>query len=776
MSDIYGANSNDMIDLFGPEELPRDGQIITFYSFKGGVGRTMALANTAFTAASNGKRVLVMDWDLEAPGLAYYFRGVQEPALARELRSSPGVLNFLWDWVARVQSDTKEAVDEATALFALGAPFNQCVRELVASEFFSGFGGSIDYIGAGSPKISTPELSHYEDALARFPWPDFFAKMAGGYVSYALREWAKQRYDLILIDSRTGLAESAGVCTMQLPDVVALCFVLNRQNIEGISKIASVIRSTKPEIKLMAAPMRVAREGTSEESEARAKAITDLTRLGGFSLDTASHQLQTLAIKHADNVPFYETLAPIVASDMEVDPLCLNYLRFARELTGLDDLVLMPLDEDIVSRARARLQPQLATREHIEKLIGSEPLRAITELEFLISSAEELVATGEQKALDEDYLNALIAVSFEPRTLQFAERAFGLQARALNILRMLNEVEVRWSKSLAEALELHLITSAGQLETEDEIALREELDTYYSPSFIPVTEIKRLENRRKIAWLTYRTHEAVMTQAVNDLHAKVSELRKTEGLGTAANDELLFIEADLLHLRGRAALDEGDPAMALECLARAAEICIDVDWDSSRGDLRRTVAEVHTLLASRDALNVPIKQRRAHAVQAARINGTGLYATAFYELFSLLLNSESIVELRIFLSATLGTQHSQPKVPALALHFSRNTPIAVRFLEAATKAVMLLKDDELDQTRITLQRLAAIAEATVSQAARRRLSYPRGQPNDIAHQYIKLADALKLAKIELESASELQLALNVLLRGRGDQPLPPGTR
>ncbi|MFD9520752.1 hypothetical protein [Streptomyces sp. NPDC059979] len=43
----------------------RHGQIITFYAYKGGTGRIMALANTAWIPAANGKRVLAMDWDLE---------------------------------------------------------------------------------------------------------------------------------------------------------------------------------------------------------------------------------------------------------------------------------------------------------------------------------------------------------------------------------------------------------------------------------------------------------------------------------------------------------------------------------------------------------------------------------------------------------------------------------------------------------------------------------------------------------------------------------------
>src|SRR5204863_7393525 len=52
---------------------PPLGRIITFYSYKGGTGRTMALANVAWILASAGKKVLAADWDLEAPGLDRFF-------------------------------------------------------------------------------------------------------------------------------------------------------------------------------------------------------------------------------------------------------------------------------------------------------------------------------------------------------------------------------------------------------------------------------------------------------------------------------------------------------------------------------------------------------------------------------------------------------------------------------------------------------------------------------------------------------------------------------
>jgi MinD-like ATPase involved in chromosome partitioning or flagellar assembly len=44
------------------------GKIVTFYSYKGGVGRTMAMANAGAFLAAAGKKVLLVDWDLEAPG------------------------------------------------------------------------------------------------------------------------------------------------------------------------------------------------------------------------------------------------------------------------------------------------------------------------------------------------------------------------------------------------------------------------------------------------------------------------------------------------------------------------------------------------------------------------------------------------------------------------------------------------------------------------------------------------------------------------------------
>src|SRR5215471_5063825 len=73
------------------------GRIITFYSYKGGTGRSMALANIAWILASNRRRVLVLDWDLEAPGLHRYFRPF---LLDKQLTSSEGIVDFVNDYAS----------------------------------------------------------------------------------------------------------------------------------------------------------------------------------------------------------------------------------------------------------------------------------------------------------------------------------------------------------------------------------------------------------------------------------------------------------------------------------------------------------------------------------------------------------------------------------------------------------------------------------------------------------------------------------------------------
>src|SRR5262249_2027279 len=78
-----------------PLSIGEQGVITTFYSYKGGTGRTMALANYACYLARQkalaGQRILLIDWDLEAPGLHRYFASRAEFTVDA---GPPGVIDY----------------------------------------------------------------------------------------------------------------------------------------------------------------------------------------------------------------------------------------------------------------------------------------------------------------------------------------------------------------------------------------------------------------------------------------------------------------------------------------------------------------------------------------------------------------------------------------------------------------------------------------------------------------------------------------------------------
>ena len=65
--------------------------IVAFYSFKGGVGRTVALSSVALLLAQAGQSVVVVDLDLEAPGAAPFLMGATP-------LPDEGVVDYLIEW------------------------------------------------------------------------------------------------------------------------------------------------------------------------------------------------------------------------------------------------------------------------------------------------------------------------------------------------------------------------------------------------------------------------------------------------------------------------------------------------------------------------------------------------------------------------------------------------------------------------------------------------------------------------------------------------------
>lgn len=222
------------------------GQVVTFYSFKGGVGRTMALANVAWILASRGKRVLAVDWDLEAPGLHSYFH----PLLTDpELRDTDGLIDLLRAYQQAVLLPGREQLPQDEGWFRRTLDLTPYVVGLDLK--FAG-GGRLDFLPAGRQNAA------YSDSVTSFDWHAFYERLGGGSFLLAMREEMAARYDYVLIDSRTGVTDSSGICTVLLPDTLVLGFVYNVQNIRGSAHVArAVTKGARRPIRLLPVPMRV---------------------------------------------------------------------------------------------------------------------------------------------------------------------------------------------------------------------------------------------------------------------------------------------------------------------------------------------------------------------------------------------------------------------------------------------------------------------------------------------------------------------------------------
>lgn len=322
----------------------REGRIITFYSYKGGVGRTMAVANIAWILASNGHRVLACDWDLEAPGLHHYVHPFLPPAA---LGSTTGIVDLFADHAALARARGPRGME----LYAHTARVRP--HALSVDWAFPG-GGSLDFLSAGRQNVE------YLDTLASLSW-DY----VGGPFLSALREDMRRTYDYVLIDSRTGLSNAVEICTVDLPDVLVSCFTLNVQSIEGAARTARYTGQNSPgrEIRILPVPMRVGGSDLSRLAAGRQRARNSFEGMpSGLSAAAADRYWAEVGIPDQPKYGCEETLA--VFGDVPGEPgsLLTAYERLTSALT--DGLVerLPVLDESLRRRHLAFFALPVPTR------------------------------------------------------------------------------------------------------------------------------------------------------------------------------------------------------------------------------------------------------------------------------------------------------------------------------------------------------------------------------------------------------------------------------
>lgn len=343
------------------------GKVTTFYSFKGGNGRSMSMANVAWALATNGERVLAIDWDLEAPGLHRYFHPfLRDPGQIE----SPGLVDHIWSYVEHRAHKTIERGE----LAELARP-DRIVQQLDLP--FRRSKGVLHFIGAGK------QDDDYSAKVGGLDWSTFYGRFGGESFLDAMIEWARGRYTHILIDSRTGVADTAGVCTTQLPDSLVLFLVYNRQSIEGTAAIArSILRTRKkkrkPPINMIVCPSRVEERGTVES--ARRYAIHQLAPALERLRVPLSNEIRRNEIRHYPWCAFEEKLAVFEDEPDERGSLLDAMHILAGRVAGSDEahkITPIAFDKETIQRYWRRAafdDPRLAELEDLKNSAASETI------------------------------------------------------------------------------------------------------------------------------------------------------------------------------------------------------------------------------------------------------------------------------------------------------------------------------------------------------------------------------------------------------------------
>ncbi len=341
--------------------------VVTFYSFKGGVGCSMALVNVGLELARRGRRVLLVDFDLEAPGLDTF-------PLLRPKAPTKGIVDFVSEFENTGNSpDIKDFVYQVDP------------QPSVA--------GSVIVMPTGLPD------GDYGSRLNGLDWQRLYSERDGFLLFEDLKEqWRRSiQPDYVLIDSRTGHTDVGGICTRQLPDAVALLFFPNEQNERGMRTVVEDIRAEKN------------RTGKEIALHFVASNVPDLDDEDRILLQRIRQIKQSLECSDLEMIHHYDSMAlldqRIFTVERPKSKLAAEYRRLTLRVVGENfedrDVAQRHLDR-MMRRPGYRILPaevEVLKKIHRIHLLDGEMLDHIARVNSVIGreeEAENLVAEAQK--------------------------------------------------------------------------------------------------------------------------------------------------------------------------------------------------------------------------------------------------------------------------------------------------------------------------------------------------------------------------------------------
>lgn len=298
--------------------------IYTFYSYKGGAGRTMALANIAEMLCRRGHRVVMVDSDLESPALEQYF-----PVVTTRARAEKGLLDLIRDFKAVLSNPPEVREGEKLKL-----PLPQ-IEEYLQHVYAENEEQPLWLLPPGL-RAGGVNYARYTEEVRLFDWDDFYRNWEGELFFEWLRRQLGKSADVVLINSGPGISEPGNTCMRLLADAVVMFCTASRQSVEGTYEMAcelssvSGARQRRNHARLLVVPSRVERAEDELLQNFRRRFAE---RFGGYVPEGAPDFFWNLAVPNVPYYSFREKLAAREAGAVHADGLVAAYEKIADALT-----------------------------------------------------------------------------------------------------------------------------------------------------------------------------------------------------------------------------------------------------------------------------------------------------------------------------------------------------------------------------------------------------------------------------------------------------------
>ena len=213
------------------EKIKNPCNVLTFYSYKGGMGRTTTLCSYAIHLAQSGKKVVIIDCDFEAPGFFNFFNINDKQA------QKSGLVEYLLDKDFLGKENVKLVDDYLIPINIANNNAKADIFVLPAGNLsYANIPNSENGVFSKENETLNKNLYHYIHGLARLNMANTHNMLMQFRELFEdlVRELDLTEEDYILIDSRTGFNEIFGITALHLSDLVVGFFGSSEQTRAGL--------------------------------------------------------------------------------------------------------------------------------------------------------------------------------------------------------------------------------------------------------------------------------------------------------------------------------------------------------------------------------------------------------------------------------------------------------------------------------------------------------------------------------------------------------------